>query len=324
VRNIVPARLKRGDEVRVVAPARSMNMLSEQTVRNAMDRFDEMGLKVTFGRHVKDIDICRSASANDRLADLHDAFQDENVKMVLTVIGGFNSNQLLEDIDYGLIRQNPKLFCGYSDITALSCAIYVQTGLVTYSGPAFSTFGMLRGIEYTVSSFKEAFFSGEYSIVPSKEWSDDAWFMDQENRTFIPNPGFETINEGRCSGTSIGGNLCTMNLLQGTRFMPSLSGSVLFIEDDEMTFPELFDRNLESITQLPDFSSVRGILIGRFQKASKLSAEMIGEIIKRKKRLRDLPVMANVDFGHTTPHCVLPVGGHVEFDTRQKSITVRQ
>lgn len=123
----------------------------------------------------------------------------------MTVIGGFNSNQLLRYLDYELIRRNPKLFCGYSDITALSNAIYAKTGLITYSGPHFSTFGMERGIEYTAEHFLAAMTTNEVMTVKAVEqWSDDAWYLDQERRDFIPNEGWAILQTGACEGTIIG------------------------------------------------------------------------------------------------------------------------
>ena len=97
------------------------------------------------------------ASRDARVEDLNEAFRDENVKAILTVIGGFNSNQLLDYIDYEAIKNNPKIFCGFSDITALSNAIYAKTGVVTYSGPHYSSFGMLKGFEYSLEYFKKMF-----------------------------------------------------------------------------------------------------------------------------------------------------------------------
>jgi muramoyltetrapeptide carboxypeptidase LdcA involved in peptidoglycan recycling len=101
-----------------------------------------------------------SSSVSARLEDLHSTFADKKVKAILTVIGGFNSNQLLSYLDYGLIKNNPKIFCGYSNITALQHAIYSETGLITYSGPHFSTFAMEQGFEYALVYFKKMFFEG--------------------------------------------------------------------------------------------------------------------------------------------------------------------
>src|SRR5687768_12364057 len=136
---IVPPRLRRGDTVRVIAPARSRALIMEHdNTRWINERFAAMGLTLTFGEHVDEDDQFRSGSIEHRVADLHAAFADPAVAGILTVVGGFNSNELLPHLDFDLIAANPKVFCGYSDITVLQNAILARTGLVTYSGPHWS------------------------------------------------------------------------------------------------------------------------------------------------------------------------------------------
>ncbi|HEX5564736.1 MAG TPA: LD-carboxypeptidase, partial [Sporosarcina sp.] len=137
---IIPEKLKRGDEIRIIAPSRSASILSEEGVHAAKGRLENLGFVVSFGKHVFDKDLQSSTSIQQRVDDLHEAFADKSVNGILTVIGGFNSNELLPYIDYELIKENPKVFCGYSDITAIGTAISTQTGMVTYSGPHFSSF----------------------------------------------------------------------------------------------------------------------------------------------------------------------------------------
>ena len=322
---MIPEKLKSGDEVRVIAPARSMNILGEDCKQIATERLESLGLKVTFGKHIMEADPDSfSTSIEARIEDLHDAFRDKNVKAILTVIGGFNSNQLLDYIDYDLIKENPKILCGFSDITALSNAIHARTGLVTYSGPHYSSFGMKKGFEYEFEYFKKIFFEeNEIEVTSSKEWSDDAWFIDQENREFIPNDGMFIINEGEAEGKITGGNLCTLNLLQGTKYMPEIKDRILFLEDDDMAgklyFVE-FDRNLQSLIHLPDFSKVKGIVIGRSQKATEMTKEKWIKLIKGKRELDKIPVIAGADFGHSTPIITFPIGGNAKLEAKNGKI----
>ena len=307
---MIPQKLKEGDEIRVISPARSLAIISQEIREIALRRLEEMGFKISFSKYAEECDEFKSSSIEHRVEDIHEAFEDKNVKGILTAIGGFNSNQLLKYLDYDLIKANPKILCGYSDITSLQNAIFRKVGLVTYSGPHFSTFGMLKGLDYTIEYFKKCVMeSGPFEVRPSKEWSDDKWYKNQEKREFIKNKGFLVINEGEAEGTIIGGNLCTLNLLQGTEFMPSLKNTILFIEDDEESKPQHFDRDLQSLIHLPDFDGVKGIVIGRFQKASEMNERLLTKIIKTKRKLNDIPVIANVDFGHTTPHITFPIGG---------------
>lgn len=318
---MIAPKLKKGDEIRVISPARSLSIISQGQRQLAKQRLEELGFKVTFSKHSEESDEFNSSSIKSRIEDLHEAFSDKNVKGILTTIGGFNSNQLLKYINYNLIKKNPKILCGFSDITALGNAIYKKTGLITYSGVHFSSFGMEKGFEYSLQYFKKCLVDkDEFEIEPSKEWSDDEWYKDQEKRTFIKNEGIWLINKGKSEGIIIGGNLCTLNLLQGTEFMPSLKGSILFIEDDDVTNKFEFDRNLQSLIHLPEFKEVKGLVIGRFQKKSEVTKELLTKIIKTKEELSNLPVIANVNFGHTTPICTFPIGGKARINKNKIEI----
>lgn len=324
MKKIFPSKLTQNDIVRVVTPARSLSMpwINNQEMKDiANSRFAELGLKLTFGAHVYERDDFDSSSIVDRVYDLHQAFQDPEVKMIITVIGGFNSNQLLSYLDYDLIRKNPKIVCGYSDITALVNAIYAKTGLVTYSGPHYFSFGDKQGFDYTLEYFKKALFNTDpFMVNPSKEWSNDRWVGKQEDRSFESNEGFWVINQGSCTGTIIGGNQCTLNLLHGTEFMPSLEDSVLFLEDDYEAHVATFDRDLQSIIHHPGFSSVKGIVIGRFQPETGMTRNLLKQIIHSKAELSGIPVIANADFGHTTPQITFPIGGTVRLEATQGEV----
>ena len=322
---IYPTKLKAGDEVRVIAPARSMSLISKESREAANKRFADMGLRLTFGKHIEESDDFVSSSIESRIEDLHGAFADKNVKAIFTVIGGFNSNQLLKYIDWNLIKNNPKIFCGFSDITALNNAIFAKTGLVSYSGPHYSTFAQELYFDYTVEYFKKCLMSGEpFEIKASESWTDDKWYINQKERNPIKNDGWLIINEGEVHGTIIGANLCTFNLLQGTEYFPKFpEDTILFIEDDEMSNAVTFDRDLQSLIHQPGFKNVKGIVIGRFQKVSKVTNDLLTQIIKTKKELNNLPVIANVDFGHTSPIITFPVGGEAEIKANKSASSIK-
>lgn len=323
MKKIYPKKLKAGDEIRIIAPSCSMGIISKANRKIANDRLLELGLKISYGKNLEEIDEFNSSSIKSRISDLHKAFSDKKVKAVLTVIGGFNCNQLLKYIDWNIIKNNPKIFIGFSDTTALQNAIYTKTGLVTYSGPAWSTFGQKLHFEYTLEYFKKCLMSNDkFEIIPSENWTDDVWYKDQNNRELIMNNGWQIINNGKASGTILGANLCTFNLLQGTEYMPNLKNSILFLEDDDTSQVVDFDRNLQSLIHLTSFKYVKGIVIGRFQKASKMREELLVKIIKSKDELKNIPVIANVDFGHTSPIITFPIGGEVEMDTNKKTIKI--
>ena len=316
--NIIPQKLKKGDKVMIVAPARGLKLIGQDVRKIALDRLNSLGLEVVFAPNTTDEnwDYMGSTSVEKRVADIHCAFQDKSVKAIFTVIGGFNSNQMLKYLDYDLIKQNPKIFCGFSDITAISNAIKEKTGLVTYYGPHFSTLGMKLGCDYTFEHMiKMLLEDGIDDVEPAPIWSDDLWFLDQDKRDFEANEGYWIINEGNAEGVIEGGNLCTYNLLLGTPFRHHFTeDTILFIEDTEATPLQDFDRDLQALIHQEDFKHVKAIVIGRFQKGSKVTKEGLEFVIHTKAELKDMPVIANVDFGHTSPILTIPLGGFAKIE----------
>ena len=315
---MIPQKLQPNDEIRVIAPARSIKLIGEETRKIAAERFAELGLKLTFGKHTaeENADMFLSDSVENRTADIMEAFADKNVKAIFTVIGGFNSNQILDDLDYDVIAKNPKIFCGFSDITAIANAIKEKGNMIVYYGPHYSSFGMLKGFEYTLENMvKMLMEEGVVDAVSSKEWSDDPWYRDQQNRDMIPNEGWWLIHEGKAKGVIEGGNLGTYILLNGTEYRHKFAeDTILFLEDCVPVGAVDFDRMLQAFIHQPDFHHVKGLAIGRFQKGSEVTREQLEYVINTKKELKDLPVLANVDFGHTTPILTIPFGGRAELD----------
>ena len=324
---IIPNKLKSGDEIRVIAPSRSMSLLSKENIVLAKERLEEQGFNVSFSKYCQESDMFMSSSIESRVEDIHQAFQDQNVKAILTVIGGFNSNQILSYLDYDLIRDNPKILCGYSDITALLNAITTKAGLVTYYGLHFSTWAMKKEFEYNLEYFQKCLTQEDsFEVKASPTWSDDAWYIDQEKRDLIKNEGFIILNEGQAEGKILGGNLCTFNLLHGTEFMPDLTDSILFIEDDDTAgnlFSIEFDRDLQSLIHQPNFNKVKGIVIGRFQKKTDINIDKLKYIINSKKELANIPIIANVNFGHTNPIITFPIGGRGSLKVKDNQIELK-
>ncbi len=186
---------------------------------------------------------------------------------------------------------------------------------------------MKKEFEYNLEYFNKCLVGDiEFVVEPSKTWSDDSWYKDQENRTLFENDGYKIIQEGEATGTILGGNLCTFNLLQGTEFMPDLNNSILFLEDDaESPGSDVlnFDRNLQSLIHLPDFKEVKGLVFGRFQIDAETTLEKLKFIVKGKKELRDLPIIADVNFGHTNPLMTFPIGGTASLIIKDNSVELK-
>jgi muramoyltetrapeptide carboxypeptidase len=323
---IVPNHLKPGDKIMIISPADSLFFLSSEMQSIAQKRFQDLDLELVFSKNSYEVDEFDSSSIESRVEDLHQAFLDTGIKGVFASYGGYNSNQLLRYIDWEIIKNNPKIFVGYSDITALQNAIFAKTGLITYSGPLYSNFAQKLYFDYTLDYIKKSLFlNEEYSVLPSESWSDDNWYKNQDNRELIPNSGWLIVNEGEAEGTILGGNLCTFNLLQGTEYFPNITDSILFIEDDSEASLGLFERDLQSLIHLPNFDAVKGIVIGRFQKESKVEDDLLIKVIKSKKELNNIPVpvIANIDFGHTDPKITFPIGGKAKLSVKDNKSSLK-
>ena len=306
---MIPAKLKKGDEIRIIAPSGSLTRVRTDVLERSLAYLDENGFRVTYSTNCREMDSFSSSSVESRAADLHEAFADPDVKAVMACIGGFNVNQILPYIDYDLIRANPKILCGYSDITALLNAVYARTGLVTYHAPHLAALGFLREREYTHKYLTACLMNeAPISVTPSETAGS-----------------YTVLQEGTCEGEIVGGNLCTLNLLQGTPYMPDLRDKVLFIEDDNIMgdyFPYEFDRNLQSLLQVSGAESVRGIVFGRFDESCRLTEDTIRAIVKGKVPA-GIPVVFGTDFGHVFPMISFPVGGRVKLSANGEGIDLR-
>ena len=306
---MIPPKLKKGDEIRIIAPSGSLTRVRTDVLERSLAYLDENGFRVTYSTNCREMDSFSSSSVESRAADLHEAFADSDVKAVMACIGGFNVNQILPYIDYDLIRANPKILCGYSDITALLNAVYARTGLVTYHAPHLAALGFLREREYTHKYLTACLMNEDpISVTPSETAGS-----------------YTVLQEGTCEGEIAGGNLCTLNLLQGTPYMPDLRDKVLFIEDDNIMgdyFPYEFDRNLQSLLQVSGAESVRGIVFGRFDESCRLTEDTIRAIVKGKVPA-GIPVVFGTDFGHVFPMISFPVGGRVKLSANGEGIDLR-
>ena len=294
---MIPEKLDKEDEIRIIAPSCSLSRICSDIYDSALAFLQAQGFNVTFSRNCREMNFFQSSSVRSRVDDLHEAFADKNVKAVMACIGGFNANEILPYLDYELIKANPKILCGYSDITVLLNAVYAKTGIVTYHAPHFAALGFLDKREYTQKYFSECMMGEKPFVVKPSETARN----------------YTVIQEGECEGEIIGGNLCTLNLLQGTPYMPDINNKILFLEDDNIMgdyFLCEFDRNLQSLLQVSGAESIKGIVFGRFDKSCKMTEDMIKAIIKEKVS-PDIPIIFGVDFGHIYPMFSFPIGGKV-------------
>ena len=314
-------KLKKGDHIRVVSPSSSIQSIGgfDANVR-AKEKLEELGFNVSFSSNYFEHDLFDSASIASRVEDLHEAFLDPSVDAVLATIGGFNCNELLPYLDYDLIAQNPKIFCGYSDTTALLNAIYAKTGMQTYMGPSYSSFKMKEGQEYQSQSWLKAVTQDDYDLVPSKEWSSDPWYDPTQPRHFMPTE-WKVYNAGKASSTIIGGNLSTFSLLRGTPYAPQAENYILFVEEAEGYPPEHFLRELAALLQA--YPSPQAVIIGRFPKECEMTEEILLAILDKHPLLKNIPVLYDVDFAHTQPLFTITIGAQAALDTDEMVIHVK-
>lgn len=324
---ILPKKLTIGDTIGIISPSSPIAAFCPRRFQRGIDELQKLCFKVKLGQHVRERYRHTAGTIQQRINDLHVMFMDDEVKAIVCTIGGLNSNQLLEHLDYDLIKKHPKIFMGFSDITAPLNAIYAKTDMVTYLGPALlPQFGEFGGtLPYTWEYFKKVCMSGDrMNVIASKEWTDEFTPWDKEDnrpRVMKPNEGIKMLKPGRASGTMIGGNIGTFLLLNGTPYMPTLQDVILCIEEDEVETPATMDRLFTQLRHIDAFSQIQGMLIGRFNSKVGLKKEdSIEDIVLAATEGYDFPILYDLDFSHTDPMITIPIGGRCTMDADRKEI----
>lgn len=282
---MIPPKLKAGNHVRVIAPSHSFApAFTDEMKAQAEEGLEQLGLTVSYGKYVHELNDFKTTAVEHRLEDLHDAFSDPSVQAIIPARGGSSISQILKYIDYDLIKKNPKILCGLSDVTALSYALYAKTGIANYYGPHFTVLGASRITDYSFESMRNNLFSdAPFQLKPSQYYCQSAW-----DRELIVNEGFWTIQEGKAEGKSIGGNFLTTNLVLGSEFMPDISDCILFMEENHVLDFRDVQNELQSILNQPNGNKIRGLVIGRFQKETKMTRELLTKMVRSKKELEGL------------------------------------
>ena len=243
-----PARLKQGDTVALVAPSGATATRFEiMLVKECMEA---LGFKAKLGRHVFDRYGYLGGKDEDRAADLMAQFADPEVAGIIAVRGGWGCARLLPYLDFEVIRKNPKVLIGYSDITALLLSIYAKTGLVTFHGPI----GLDPWNSFTVNYFRRLVMEGEAPLLENPIEKGD-YLIPRENRV-------QTITPGRATGVVMGGNLSIISTLLGTDFVPSWKDAILFVEDVNEEIYRI-DRMLTHLRLAGVFREIKGFIFGR-------------------------------------------------------------
>lgn len=315
-----PHRLRRGAHLRIVAPSRTLEVVGAANRSAAEQRLRGLGFSVSYAQHAFAAGQFGTAPTALRVQDLHDAYADPSVDGILTAIGGAGCIELLPHLDWQLLRTNPKPLCGYSDVTALINAIVQRAGTIAYCGPHFSSFAMPDPGQFQTSGFMTAMAETDFAVRPSSYWSDDAWYEKDASRCIQQSAGWVVLNEGTAEGPLIGGNLTTFGLLQGTSYSPPLAGSVLLAEDTAMVTAAQFRNRLAALALQPGSGDLQGLIIGRFQRGSGVSEVLLQQLLSSLPEIfRGIPVIANVESGHTQPIATLAIGANISLSVGPQS-----
>ncbi|MEE9429459.1 MAG: LD-carboxypeptidase [Melioribacteraceae bacterium] len=306
---IKPPKLNKGDVIGIISPASSSSDFSK--IESGVKYLEKLGYRTKVGEHVGREHGYLAGSDDERLSDLHSMFKDKNVKAIFSVRGGYGSGRLLDKINYSLIKKNPKIFVGYSDITALQSAILKKTGLVTFAGPMLATDFSSKANKYTEENF--------WRVITSKR---------KIGKLNNPkNDVFETMISGRGEGTLVGGNLAVFNSIMGTSYFPNIKNSILLLEDIGEA-PYKIDRMFNQLKLGEIFEQVNGIILGKFvdckdESKSKKTIKL-DEVIDNYFSKLKIPVIYNFSHGHIKENLTMPIGINCEINSSRGFVKIKE
>lgn len=297
-----PAGLQAGDMIGVIAPASPPDM---EKLKHAILFLKELGLRVKVGKHINSLNGYLAGTDEERIEDIHEMFADEEIKAIICARGGFGTARIADRLNYDLIKNNPKIFWGYSDITFLHTAIYQKAGLVTFHGPMLSSdIGVKEVHDLTKESFKQLFSAApiEYSEVISP---------------------IEIINEGKAEGKIIGGNLSLLVSTLGTPFEIDTKEKILFIEEVDEE-PYQVDRMLNQLKMAGKLTDAAGILVCDFNNCvprEGTNSWTLDYVLEDYLKPILKPAMKGFKIGHCSPNIAIPIGVKGKIDTDMKMLT---
>jgi len=302
--------LKESDTVGLITPGSPY--LDPDTLARIKPTLSKFGLNARIGKYVGKRFTSLRDSIDSRLEDLNNMFADPDIKAVIAT-GGYGASQILNKIDYDLIRENPKIFIGFSDVTGLHLAIHKQTGLITFHGPtAFSTFN-----EFTAEHFKKALFSTE----PLGELKNP----DESDKITLQYP-LRTVFPGKASGRLTGGNLSLIAATMGTPYEIETENRILFLEDVSEDSYRV-DRMLTQLQLAGKLDKVKGVIWGRCRKCDDSLATgvfTLGEVIDNILAPLKVPVISGMMIGHTANKLTLPLGVQATLDADAQTLTITE
>jgi len=309
-----PPRLEAGQTIGLVAPASATG--EPDQIRYAIEVIESLGFRVKPGAHLFDRFGYLAGQDRDRAADLNGMFADDTVAAIFALRGGYGSMRILPYLDYELIRANPKIFLGYSDITALHQAFQVKTGLVTFHGPI-----ALAGFSpYSLAEFEKVLLRPQagLSLAAPPPVEPIPGRPERTNRLirFVP---------GRARGRLMGGNLTLLSHLLGTPYQPDFQDKILLLEDVGESVYRI-DRMLTQLWLAGCLNRLAGIVFGKFTNCrpagSWTSRFSLEEVLAERSREIGRPALGGLMIGHVDDQATLPFGCLVDLDVEAGTLTL--
>lgn len=300
---LLPARLKEGDTIGIVSP--SSAIFETEPYKIAVETFQAMGLKVKLGEFVSNRFGHLAGTDEERAKEFNDMFKDPEVDAVIALRGGSGAARILDKIDYKAIAENPKIFIGYSDITALHLAIFSKTGLVTFHGPlAVSVWN-----KFSYSIFRDILFDAEAVVLQNPTDTGD-------NLTQVNNR-IRTITPGTARGQMLGGNLSVMTGIMGSEYFPSQwENKILYLEDvGEQIYA--IDRMMSQLKLGGVFEKISGFVFGKCtdcNPGSGYGSFTLEEVIDHYIKPLNIPAFTGAMFGHISDNSTIPNSIEAEID----------
>lgn len=296
---MIPSKLKKGDTIGVIAPSNYIEKDDLEYINASIALMEASGFKVKFGKYVFENTLGYGTPPEKRAADINWAFKDDEVKAIMCVKGGEDSNTALDYIDYKMIKNHPKIICGFSDNTSILNAIHEKTGLVTYHGPTFKSLTSWE-TGYAYKQFIKTFAENTESLIMGE-----------------PEDEYTTIQAGQATGELVGGNLSLFTKLVCGKYAVNLQDKILFLE--ELGFeaaPEMVNSNIYYLKQNGVFDKIAGLWIGNYEHPSKISLEKI--VMNAIGDEYKFPIIKSDNFGHIDKKIIIPIGTKAEINTNEK------
>ncbi|MBF2068035.1 MAG: LD-carboxypeptidase [Calothrix sp. C42_A2020_038] len=307
---IKAGKLSAGAGIGLISPASATFVREELDI--VVDAVRALGLVPYLAPHLSERYGYLGGKDKDRAADINNFFANKAIAALLPIKGGWGSSRILPYLDYQVIRQNPKIIIGFSDITALLLGIHAKTGLITFHGPN----GLTSWRPNQTNSFRSVLFSGEKVTFKNQKDGSD------ENRLMQVKYRIQTINSGRARGKLIGGNLSVISGIAGSSYVPNLNGAILFIEDIGENIYRI-DRMMTHLKLVGLFNKLAGFIFGQCTNClpnADYGSLTLEEVVWDCIKPLGIPAWYGAQIGHLEELVTLPIGGQVEIDANTGTI----